>query len=82
VLKHAKTIVLSMFSLYASHVKRSYTVPNIIMIITSRRLRWVGHIARIRQKMGASRVLVVRPRIRWLDNSKMDFKEVQWAGVH
>jgi hypothetical protein len=55
-----------------------YSSPNIIWV-TSRRMRWVGHVARKRYRRGASRVLVgipegkrqlERSRYRWEDNNK------------
>jgi hypothetical protein len=63
--------------------------PNIIQVIKSRRMRWVGHVARMGEGRGAYRILVGRPkgrrqlggpRSRWEDNIKMDFKEVGWGG--
>jgi hypothetical protein len=62
-----------------------YSLPNIIWVIESRRLRWVGHVARMGERKGVYSVLVqklkgksplVRPRRRWEDNIKMDFQEV------
>jgi hypothetical protein len=38
-----------------------YPSPNIIRVIKSRRMRWVGHVARTGQKRGAYRILVGRP---------------------
>jgi hypothetical protein len=35
-----------------------YSSPNIIWVIKSRRLRWVGHVARMGERRGAYRVLV------------------------
>jgi hypothetical protein len=32
--------------------------PNIIRVIKTRRLRWVGHVARMRERRGAYRALV------------------------
>jgi hypothetical protein len=60
-----------------------YSSPNIIQVIKSRRMRWKGHIPRMGEKRGAYRILVGRPkgrrqlwrpRRRWEDNIKMDFK--------
>jgi hypothetical protein len=53
---------------------------NIIRIIKSRRMRWAGHVAQIREKSNAYRLLVGKPEgkrplgrpIReWADNIKM-----------
>jgi hypothetical protein len=58
-------------------------------VITSRRIRWAGHVARMGEGRGAYRILVGRPegriplgrlRRRWEDNIKMDLQEVGWGG--
>ena len=50
-------------------------------VIKSRRMRWVGHVARMGEERGLYRVLegklegkkpLVRPRRRWVDNIRMD----------
>jgi hypothetical protein len=38
-----------------------YSSPNIIRVIKSIRMRWVGHVARRGEKGGAYRILVGRP---------------------
>jgi hypothetical protein len=38
-----------------------YSSPSIIRIIKSRRMRWVGHVARIGEKRDAYRLLVGKP---------------------
>ena len=62
-----------------------YFSPNIFRNLKSRRLRWVGLVARMEQLRYAYRVLVGkpegkkplgRPRRRWEDNIKMDLREV------
>ena len=64
-----------------------YSSPNIIRVIKSRRMRCVGHVARIGERRGVYRVLVGkpkgkrpfgRPKLRWEDNIKMDLQEVGW----
>jgi hypothetical protein len=56
-------------------------------MIKSRRMRWAGHVARIGAKRNAYRILVGkpegkrllgRPRRKWVDNIKMDFREIVW----
>ena len=69
------------------HNKELYAVssPRIIRMISSRKLRWAGHVARLGKSRGAYRALVVKPegrrpertRRRWEDNIKMDLREVQ-----
>ena len=53
--------------------------------LKSRRMRWAGHVARIREGRGVQRFLVGKPegkrplgrsRRRWDDNIKMDLQEV------
>jgi hypothetical protein len=65
-----------------------YSSPNIIQVIKSRRMRWVGHLARIGERKSAYNVLVGkpegksplgRPRHRSEDNIKMDLQEVGWG---
>jgi hypothetical protein len=62
-----------------------YSLPNIVRVIKSRRLRWVGHVARMGEGRGVYRVLVGKPegkrplgipRRRWEDNVRMDLQEV------
>jgi hypothetical protein len=68
----------------------SYSSSNIIRTIKSRRMRWAGHVARMGEKRNAYRILVGkpegrrslgRPRRRWVDNIKMDLREIGWGGV-
>jgi hypothetical protein len=67
-----------------------YSSPSIIRMIKSRRMRWAGHVARMREKRNANRILVGnpegkrplgRPRHRWVDNIKMDLRELEWVGI-
>jgi hypothetical protein len=62
--------------------------PSIIRIIKSRRMRWAGHVARMGEKRNAYRILVGkaegkiplgRPRRRWVDNIKMDLRDIGWV---
>ena len=64
--------------------------PNNIREIESRIMRWAGHVARMGERRGVCRVLVGklegkrprgRPRLRWVDNIKMDLKEVGCGGM-
>jgi hypothetical protein len=65
-----------------------YSSPNIIRVIKSRRMRWAGYVARMREKRYAYRILVGRPegrrplgrpRRRWEDNIKTNLQEVGWG---
>jgi hypothetical protein len=62
-----------------------YSLPSIIRIIKSRRMKWAGYVARMGEKRNAYRLLVGkqegrrplgRPRHRWVDNIRMDLGEV------
>jgi hypothetical protein len=59
-------------------------------MIKSRKMRWTGHVARMRGKRNVYRTLVgtqegkkllEKPRCRWLENIKMDLREIEWGGV-
>ena len=62
-----------------------YSLPSIVQVVKSTRMRWAGHVARMGENRGVHRVLVGkpegkrplgRPRRRWEDNIKMDIQEV------
>ena len=64
---------------------RTYSLPNIVRVVKSRRMRWAGHVARMAEDRGVHGVLVWRPerrrplgrpRRRWEDNIKMNLQEV------
>jgi len=72
-----------------------YTSPSIVRVIKSRRTRWAWNVARMGEERGVYRVLMGkpegrrplgRPRPRWVDNIRMDLKEVgcgymEWFGM-
>jgi hypothetical protein len=67
------------------HYNALYFSRNTIRVMNSRRLRWAGHVAHMRERRGAYRALVGepegrgplgRPRRKWEDNIKMDVREV------
>jgi hypothetical protein len=63
-----------------------YSSPSIIRITKSRRMRWMGNVARMGEKRNAYRLLVGkrplgRPRHRWVDNIRVDLGEVGWGDV-
>jgi hypothetical protein len=39
-----------------------YSSPNIMRVMKSRRMRWAGHVVRIRKRIGPDRILVCSPR--------------------
>jgi hypothetical protein len=68
-----------------------YSSPNIVRVIKSRRMRWAGHVARMREGGGVYRVLVGRsegkrplgrPRRRWEDNIKLDLRDIGIDGAN
>jgi hypothetical protein len=76
--------------LHNEELHNSYSSTNIIRMITSRRMRWAWHIARIGGKRSAYRILVGKPegkrpagkpRRMWVDNVKMDLREIGWDGM-
>ena len=38
-----------------------YSLPIFVRVVKSRRMRWVGHVARIGERRGVQRVLVGKP---------------------
>jgi hypothetical protein len=64
--------------------------PSIVLVITLRKMRWAGHVARMVERRGVYRVLagiaegkrqLGRPRHRWEYNIKMDLQEVGCGGM-
>ena len=71
--------------LHSEELNDLYSLPNIVWVVKSRRMRWAGHVERMGEDRGVHRVLVGkpegkrplgRPRYRWEDNIKMDLQEV------
>jgi hypothetical protein len=59
-----------------------YSSPSMVRVIKAKRMRWVGHVARMGEVRGAYSISVGRPerrtplgrpRHRWEDNIKIDF---------
>jgi hypothetical protein len=81
--------------LHNEELHNLYSLPSIITIIKTRRMRWVRHVARMGEKRNVYRLLVGkpegkrplgRPRHRWIDNIKTDLLEVglsvvDWIGL-
>jgi len=62
-----------------------FSLPNIVRVVKSRRMRCAGHVERMGEDRGVQRVLVGkperkrplgRPRRRWEDNITMDLQKV------
>jgi len=75
--------------LYKEELNDLSSSPNNVQVIKSRRIRWVGHVARMGEKRGVFGVLVGKPegkrplrrlRRRWEDNIKMTLQEVGCGG--
>jgi hypothetical protein len=67
------------------YINELYSLPNIVRVVKSRRMRWAGQVARMGEERWVHRVLVGkpegkrplgRPGRRWEDNIKMDVQEV------
>jgi hypothetical protein len=67
--------------LHNEELHNLYSLPNIIRMMKSRRMRWAGHVARMGETGNAYRLLVGKPegkrplgrqRCKWVGNIKMD----------
>jgi hypothetical protein len=76
--------------LHSGELHNLYSSPDIIKQIKSRRMRWAGHVARMRGGRNMYKVLVGKPegkrplerlRRRWEGGIKMDLREIGWGGV-
>jgi hypothetical protein len=76
--------------LHNEELHNLYSSPSIIRMIKSRRMRWAGHVPRMREKRNEYRILVEnpegkrplgRPRRRWVDNIRMDLREIECDGI-
>ena len=75
--------------LHNEELRDLYSLPNIVRVVKSRRMRWAGHVVCMGEGRGVHRVLVGKPegkrplgkpRRRWEDNIKMDLWEVGGGG--
>jgi hypothetical protein len=67
--------------LHNEELNNLYSLPSIVRVVKSGRIRWAGHVARMGEERGVHSVLVGkpegqrplgRPRRRWEDNIKID----------
>jgi hypothetical protein len=68
--------------LYNEELYNLYSSPNIIKMITLRRMRWTGQVARIGEKRTAYSVLVGKRgglRRKWKNNIKMNLRDIGWG---
>ena len=72
--------------LHEQELNDLYSAPNIIRVIKSRIMRWVEHVACMRERRSECWVLVGkrekkrplgRPMCKWEDNIKMDLQEME-----
>jgi len=75
--------------LHNEELRDLYSLPNVVRVVNSRRMRWAGHVARMGEGRGVYRFLVGkpggkrplgRPRCRWENNIKIDLQEVGGGG--
>jgi hypothetical protein len=71
--------------LHNEELHNLYSSPSITRMIKLIRMRWAGHVARTGEKRNSYRILVGKPEgkgplERWVDNIKMDLREVGWDG--
>jgi hypothetical protein len=65
-----------------------YSSPSIIVIIKSKRMKWAGHVARMREKRNAYRIVVGKPEGNWEDQGigrwailKWILRDTGWFGL-
>ena len=51
-------LVILNLKLHNEELSDLYSVPNIVRVVKSRRMRWAGHVARMGEGRGVHRVLV------------------------
>jgi len=71
-------------TLHNEELRNLYASPNIIRVIKSRRMIWVGHVVHMGEMKNAYKILVGkskgkkpprRPRHRWEDNIRLYLRE-------
>jgi hypothetical protein len=76
--------------MHIEELQNLYSSPNILIMMKSRWMRWAGHVALIRKKRKAYRILVEepegnrhkkRPRCWWENSIKMDIRETGCNGL-
>jgi hypothetical protein len=76
--------------LHYEELHNLYSLPSIIRMMKSKRMRWEGYLAGIGERRNAYRILVGkqegkrplgRPRHRQVDNIKIDLRMIGWGGM-
>jgi hypothetical protein len=75
--------------LHNEELHNLYSSPDIIRQVKTKRMRWVGHVARMGEERKVYKVLVGKPegkrplgrsRRRWEDGIRMDLREIGLGG--
>jgi len=83
-------ITMEWRKLHNEELSDLYCSPHIVRVIKSRRIMWAERVARMEERKGVCRVLVLvgkverdrlGPRRRWEGNIKMDIQEVGCGGM-
>jgi hypothetical protein len=73
--------------LHNEELRNVYSSTNIIRVMKSRRMRWVGLVVRMREMRNAYKILVGKPKgkrplgrswNRWKGNNSMNLREIGW----
>jgi hypothetical protein len=71
--------------LHNEELHNMHSLPSIIRMLKSRRMKWAEHVARMAEKRSGYRILVEKPerkrplgtsRCRWVDDIKIDLREI------
>jgi len=74
--------------LHNEELRDLYSLPSIVRVVKSKRMRWAGHVARMGERRGVHKVLMGkpegkrplgRPRLRW--EKKLRWIFGKWEGV-
>jgi hypothetical protein len=72
--------------LHSEELHNLYSSPSIFGMINPRRMRWAGHVEQIGRRMHIGYWWESQkeriPKSRWVDNIKMDLREIGWDGMY